>query len=232
MTTGVHIATSGTRTGTVVAGTAGLLGVVLAFIAPALTGELSQPSWTEPSASIIDFYQTTAFDTSFMAGVFLEGVAFVVVLVLIAKLSDLVGNAEAGSRWLGRLIFGGAVLDTALILAYLSTLGAAGFRTSHGGMTADGYLLLNDLRFAFYWVGLLALVLWLAPLGLAIVRTLTLPTWLGWAMLVNSAAVLVAFFLPVWVWDITSGLPLLWILVVAVLLLTRPDRYAGWVSQP
>lgn len=232
MTSGVHVASSGARTGTVVAGMAGLVGVVLAFIAPALTGELSQPSWSEPSASIVDFYQTTAFDTSFMVGVFLEGGSFVVVLVLIARLSDLVGNADGGSFWLGRLIFGGAVLDTALILAYLSTLGAAGFRTSHGGMSTDGYLLLNDLRFAFYWLDLLALVLWLAPLGLAIVRTRTLPTWLGWAMLVNSVAVLVSFFLPVGFWDITGGLPLLWILIVAVLLLTRPDKYSGRVSQP
>ncbi|HXV70900.1 MAG TPA: hypothetical protein VEB69_05805 [Acidimicrobiia bacterium] len=231
MTTSVHLAPSGTRTGTIIAGVAGLLHVILAVIAPALTGELTQPSWSEPSASILDFYQTTAFDTSFMAGVFLEGVAFVVVLVLIAKLSDLVGNAEGGSPWLGRLIFGGAVLDTALILAYLSTLGAAGFRTSHGGMNADGYLLLNDLRFAFIWVGLLALVLWLASLGFAMIRTALFPRWLGWAMLVNSATILIAFFLPVRAWDITTGLPILWVLVIAVLLLTRPDRYSGRVSH-
>ena len=205
--------------------------MAFAVIAPALTGELGQPSWSEPSASIVDHYQATVFDPAFIAGVVLEGVAFVVVIVLIAKLSDLVGNADGGSPWLGRLIFGGAVLDSALILSYLATLGAAGFRTSHGGMSADGYLLLYDLRFALYWIGLLALVLWLAPLGFAVIRTTLFPRWLGWAMIVNSVAILFAFFLPVVVWDIAAGFPFLWILVVAVLLLTRPDRYSERVPH-
>jgi len=219
----------GTRLGVLVAGWAGVLHVALAIIPPfALTREADQPSWTDSPQAIVAFYQGASFDPAFMTGALMEGASFALLLVVLAKVADLVAGADGGSRWIGWLIVGGAALEMAFgIFGYLATLMAGVFRADHGGLPDAGYLVLHDLRFAFYWLDLVVLPLWMVPLGVAIVRTRFFPSWLGWAFIVNAVAVLPALYLPVDIWDPISGLPSVWILIMSAMMIRRPERYSS-----
>ncbi len=217
----------GSRRGTLIAGIAGVLWVVLAFVRVPLTGVLDQPSWTADPSVIVDFYTNSSFDTAFVVGIASATVAYVLFLVFIVKAADLLGESDGGSRWVGYLIVGGAAMDTALVYAYLAPFAAAVFWAGHGGLSADAYLTLHGLSFSFLWMEMITITVWAIPLGVAIVRTDLFPKWLGWLMVANALGLLVAFFLPYAVWVVLGGLPYLWILIAAITMLRRPDRYSS-----
>ncbi len=222
---------TGSRRGAQIAGVAGVLWVVLALARVPLTGVLGQPSWTDDPSVIVDFYTNSSFDAAFMAGIALATVAYVLFLVFIVKTADLLGDSDGGSRWVGYLIVGGAAMDTVLVYAYLAPFAAAVFWAGHGGLSADAYLTLHGLSFSFLWMEMITFTVWAIPLGVAIVRTGLFPKWLGWLIVANAAGLLVAFFLPYAVWAVLGGLPYLWILIAAIAMLRRPDRYSGATSE-
>jgi len=163
-----------------------------------------------------------------MTGVLLEGASFALLLVILTKIADLLGGADGGSRWVGWLIVGGAVLEMSFgIFGYLATLMAGVFAADHGGLSDAGYLVLHDLRFAFYWLDLVVLPLWIVPLGLAIIVTGVFPRWLGWAWVANAVVLLPALYLPTDIWLVAGGIPLVLILIMSVLIILRPERYSG-----
>lgn len=209
-----------------IAGWAGVLWPVLALLRVPLTRVLDQPSWTAAHSDIVNFYTASDFDAAFVAGMALVAVAYALFLVFVFRVADLVRGADRESRWVGYLILGAAAVDTAMVFAYLAPFSAAVFWAGHGGLSADGYLVLHGLSLAFLWLELVTLALWMAPLGVAIVRTGLFPAWLGWAVLINAAALLASFFLPYEVWAVTGGLPYLWVLVMGVLMIRRPEGFA------
>lgn len=217
------------RTGILIAGWAGVLWPVLAFLRVPLTRVLDQPSWAADRSDIVAFYTGSTFDSGFVIGMALATVAYVLFLVFVARVADLV--TERHSRWVGYLILGGAAMDTALVYAYLAPFAAAVFWAGHGGLSADAYLVLHGLSFSFLWLEFITITLWMTPLGVAIVRTRLFPAWVGWAILINAAALLVSFFLSYEVWIITSGLPYLWILTAGILMIRRPDRFTRAGSE-
>lgn len=221
------MAVAGSRRGTLIAGLAGVLWVVLALARVPLTGVLDQPSWTDDPSVIVEFYANSSFDAAFMAGIALVTVAYLLFLVFVAKAADLLGDSDRGSRWVGYLIMGGAAMDTALVYAYLAPFAAAVFWAGHGGLSADAYLTLHGLSFAFLWVELITITVWMVPLGVAIVRSGLFPEWLGWLMLANAAGLVAAFFLPYAVWAVLGGLPYLWVLIAAITMLRRPAQFSG-----
>ena len=221
------MAVVGTHRGTLVAGIAGVLWPVLALARVPLTGVLDQPSWTDDRADIVAFYEGARFDGGFVLGIWLVTVAYALFLVFAAKLADLFGDVDGGSRWVGYLIIGGAAMDTAMVYAYLAPFGAAVFWADHGGLSPDAYLALHGLSFSFLWLEMVTVTAWMGALGTAIVVTRLFPAWLGWLILGNAALLLVSFFLPYAVWTVAGGLVYLWILIAAVLMLARIDRYAG-----
>ncbi len=192
-----------------------------------LTGVLDQPSWTADQSVIVDFYEGSSFDAAFVVGIAVVTIAYVLFLVFIAKVADLLGDVDGGSRWVGYLIVGGGAMDTALVFAYLAPFAAAVFWAGNGGLSVDGYLALHGLSFGFLWMELLTISVWMVPFGVAIVRSRLFPVWLGWLMLANSAGLLVGFFLPYEVWAVFGGLPYLWILIAAVLMLRKADDYSN-----
>ncbi len=223
----------GTPLGATVAGWAGVLHVALAiFPAFVLTREADQPSWTDPAQVIVAFYRGASFDIAFMTGVLMEAASFALLLVVLAKVADLIGGVDGGSRWIGWLIVGGAALEMAFgIFGYLAALVAGVFRADHGGLSDAGYLVLHDLRFAFYWLDLVVLPVWLVPLGIAIIRTRFFPAWLGWLLVANAVALLPALYLPVDIWDPASGLPSIWILIMSVMMIRRPQRFSSGAAN-
>jgi hypothetical protein len=221
------MAATSTRRGTLIAGIAGVLWVVLALVRVPLTGVLDQPSWTDDPSVIVDFYTNSNFDAAFMVGIASVTVAYVLFLVFMVKAADLLGDSDGGSRWVGYLIVGGAAMDTALVYAYLAPFVTAVFWAGHGGISADAFLTLHGLSFSFLWMEMITITAWAIPLGVAMVRTELFPKWLGWLLLANGLGMLVAFFLPYAVWAVLGGLPYLWILIAAITMLRRPDRYSG-----
>lgn len=210
----------------VIAGWAGLLHAALAIVASAgLTGELDQPDWAASERAIVDFYRGAAFDGRFVAGVLMVVAAFLLLFVFLAVVADLATRDDGQPRWLAWLIVGGAALEMGFgIFGYLGTFAAAVFRADSGGITEASAILLHDLRFAFYWLDLLAMPVWMVPLGVVIVRTSLLPSWVGWAFLGNAAALLVVFFLPSPSWDPATGLTILLVVVLSVWMMRSAGR--------
>ena len=197
-----------------------------------LDGKADQPSSNQLAPAIIAFYQGASFDPAFMTGVLMEGASFALLLVVLAKVADLVGGADGGSRWIGWLIVAGAALEMAFgIFGYLATLmaGSSGpitegcpTRATSSCTTCASRSLARPR----------VLPLWMVPLGVAIIRTRFFPPWLGWAFIVNAAALLPTLYLPVDLWDPVSGLPSVWILVMAAMMIRRPERYSGGAVNP
>lgn len=216
----------------IVAGWAGLLHAVLAIVASAaLTGEIDQPSWSAAPSEIVAFYQAADFDATYMTGVLMVATSFLLLFVFLVVVADLLSWIDRVPRWTVWLIVGGAGLEMAFgIFGYLATFAAAVFRADHGGLADASALALHDLRFAFYWLDLPAMALWMLPLGIAIIRSSLLPHWIGWAFAVNAVALLPAFFMSPAVWDPLSGLPLVWVVALSGWVMLRSRRVASHLS--
>jgi hypothetical protein len=128
---------------------------------------------------------------------------------------------------LGKSILAVSVVEVGSTMGYLATFTAAVFWASNGGLGVDAYLALHGLSYASYGLALVSDLLLGVVLGGAIVITRLFPRWLGWAMILTGVAEGVAWFLTPDIWNATSGLPYLWVLIAAVIMITRPAKYTG-----
>jgi hypothetical protein len=227
----LHPSVAAARRGTVIAAATGILWPILSSLRLPLMDELARPTWTSGRGEIVAFYEASAFDARFTAGVVLVALAYALLLVFMAYVASVLADAGGGT-WVGGLIVGLTVLTIVLTLGYVGTYATAAFWASHGGLSVDGYLVLHGASFASYWLALPVGAASGTVLGLAIVVTGRFPVWLGVAILVIAAAQLVAMFGSPDVWNVTSGLPYLTTLALAIIVLRRPGTYAQLVSQP
>lgn len=209
------------------AGLAGVLYPVLAIARLSLTGEIDRPDWDGPVETIVRFYQGSEFTVGFTVGILMVSLAYVFYVMFLAKLASVIRDHEQGSAWLARSIVGLAVIVTGLTAAYLASFVTSIFWASNGGLSPDAYLALHGLSFASYWLVLPVDLILGITLGGSILVTGLFPRWLGWAMILTGVAEGLAFFSTVDVWNATSGLPYLWILIAGILVLRNPDQYAG-----
>ena len=210
-----------------IAAVCGILWPVLAIGRLFLTGEFDRPDWTGTPSSIVDFYERSTFDAVFVAGVGMVAVGYLLLLVFMSKVSALVEMKPEGAPWLGKSILAMAVVGVGFTMGYLATFTAAVFWASHGGLGVDGYLALHGLSYASYGLALLSDLLLGVTLGGAIVITRLFPRWLGWAMILTGVAEGLAWFFTPDIWNATSGLPYLWILIAAMVMITKPEKYIG-----
>lgn len=207
------------RTEAKLAGISGVLGFALTVIGALMTGDLEVVG--TDSEAIIDFYRTASFDAGYRTGVILETLGFLLILAFVAKLATDVDVSDVGSRWLGSVTVASAVVATALTIVTIAAFSAATFRSSHGGLGGDSYVMLEDVRNTAYWLSLMAWAFIYLASGTAIVRRRTFPVWLGWAAIGLGVVHLVLLFLPSSTWDIPVGLGGLWLFAVAVVMLAR-----------
>lgn len=213
------------RTQTLLAGWIGVVGFALAIVGGLLAGEFDDPSRAETSA-IVDFYQGTSFDAGFVTGAILETLGFLLLLAFVAKLADAI-RGWSGTSWIGTVALASVIIATILTILAIVSLGAATFRSGSGGFTADGYVVLTDVRDAVYWLSLPAWALVYLTIGTEMVRIQSHRVWLGWVALVIGAGHIVAPFIDsVDLWNAVTGLGGLWFLAVAVHMLASPDRYS------
>jgi hypothetical protein len=216
----------GAPAGTRVAAVAGVLWPTLAITRLFLTGELDRPDWTGGRSEIVGFYEAADFDAAFRLGIALVTVAYLLLLVFLAKVVQALRSRDERAAWLGTGIMSVAVLGVVATVGYLAPFATAVFWSSHGGLGDDAYLVLHGLSFASYWLVLPADLLLQLMLGGAILASALFPRWLGAAMVLTGLAELAAFFSVPDAWNATSGLPYLWILVAALIMLVRPERYS------
>lgn len=215
------------RTETLLAAIAGVVGIALTLVGGAMAGEFDDPLGSD-SAAIIEFFQGATLDGVFVSGVLLETLGFLLLMAFVAKVAYAVGGHANRARWTGRVILTSMVVATVLTVVSVVGLLAATYRAEQGGLAGDGFVVLADVRFAAYWLSLLAWGLVYLLGGVAIVRLRSYPLWLGWAAAIIGAVHIVAPFIDPSTWDVATGLGGLWLLVTAVYMLVRADRY----SQP
>jgi len=209
------------------AGLAGVLWAVLAIGRLPLTGEIDRPVWDDSVDTIVSFYEASEFTFGFMVGILMVILAYVLLVLFLAKAASLIRDHDRGSTWLALSILGLGVVVTGFTAGYLAPYVTNVFWASNGGLSADAYLALHGLSFASYWFVLPVDLVLGITLGGSIVATGLFPRWLGWAMILTGVAEGLAFFSTVDVWNAASGLPYLWILIAGILMLRNPDRYAG-----
>jgi hypothetical protein len=138
----------------------------------------------------------------------------------------LLGRAEGDPPWRSAI----ATLSGALLAAYglvgASSVGAASL---HGGRitpeVADFAYAFGNVGFANAWIALGSFAL---CSGWVILSTRVLERWMGWWIVVAGLALVVARF--VWTtgfWGVGYSLFWLWVLVVCVRLIVRPDRWGS-----
>lgn len=190
---------------------------VMVALGAIMSGEVDQPTWLDSAGGVVAFYHGSGYEVR-VTGALLVGLGFLLLLVFIARLTDLIGTADPPSTWLGRLILAVAGVDAAVVLASVAAFTVPVWRAAHGGLSDEGFVILNDLQFAFGWLSLLVTAVWAMALGGAIVRTGLLSRWLGWAMLANGVVFLFGEFSPLVVWDVAYGLFLALLVLTGVLL--------------
>lgn len=217
----------GSTAGVRIAGWAAVLYFLLPAVAAlALTGELNLPFPGASRTAVVEFFEGLAFDARFVAGSIMLTGSTVLWLVFAVRITDLVVDIDAGYRWVGHVMLGGAFLNVGLGVLYGGALGIGAYWVSNGGLSTDSYLLLYGMMWSAIFLAIAAGVLWNVPLGYAIIRTRLLPRWLGWALLVITAANLISVWVPVQLQYVIGGLPSLWTLIAGVIMLVRPARFA------
>lgn len=198
---------------------------VVASVIPAafLTGEATQPPWTESPAHILAYYQAATFGPRFVLGVVVEALGFVLFLAFLCGVVHLILRVRPQASWTGRVVQLVAAVEVTLVFVYMAALSAAVFRSDHGGLDSGGHLALHDLRFACYWLSLIATAAYLAPLGMMVLRSGLFPRWIGVAMVANAVGLLVVLAFPTPAWDLAAGLVFVWVLVLGVVAVRRAD---------
>jgi hypothetical protein len=138
----------------------------------------------------------------------------------------LLRRAEGDPPWRSAI----ATLSGALLAAYgligLSSVGAASL---HGGRitpeVADYAYAFGNVGFANAWI---ALASFAVCSGWVILSTGVLERWMGWWIVVAGPCLVVARF--AWTagfWGVSYALFWLWIIVVCIRLIVRPDRWSN-----
>lgn len=205
-----------------IGGAAGVAFVLLALAGNSLTGGGLETD-AAPEAHAAEVARRTG-DAAWRAGIAIELVAFVALLLFAAALARRIRTVEPADGYLGSLVLAGGVLFAAVKLASGSALYAADRRAAEIDPASAQLLTdLNDAAFALSFVPMAVLV------GAAAVAALSygvLPRWLGWlgaalAPLLVAAAASGADAVPV-----PFLLGLLWILASGAAVLRRPAPIA------
>lgn len=207
------------RSGTRVAAIAVIAAAVMAPFGAIMSGWADQATWLDSASAVVAFYHRSGYQGR-VTGTLLIGLAFLLLLIFVAKLADVISTADPPSAWHGRLILAIAGVDAALVLVAVAAFSAAIWRGAHGGASEEGFVMMNDIQFAFGWLSLLASAVLAFAIGSAILRGGLVPLWLGWVILADGVLFLFGEFSPLVVWDVAYGLFLGLLVVMGVLLVT------------
>jgi hypothetical protein len=169
------------------------------------------------SESAARHYARTVDTTSFIAGAYLQVVAFVTLLVFVLRLS-----AQAHPV-VGRLAAAGATFALACVGSAMAMSG--GVVLHHTAIAPATAAVLMDVASLLTWTSLIGLAVALGAVGSATLTSRELPRWMGWSAIGTALGLAASVPLAdIGVAHIPAGLFDLWVLVAAVMFLARPGR--------
>lgn len=184
------------------------------------------PSIGESDEEIVAYYASSDNQLTLQIAFLVLTLAAVLFVWYVGVLSARLRVAEGEPGWLSRIVLvSGAAFVTVMILGFLigGMVADIGDDTSAFVVDPNTTRLLTDASYTFTFETALPLA---APMVLAasivFLRTALLPRWLGWAGIAVALSCLVGFL------GVPMGLFLLWIVVVAVYLVRRPQRTASY----
>ena len=179
------------------------------------------------SESAARHYARTVDTTSFIAGAYLQLVAFVTLLVFVLRLS-----AQAHPV-VGRLAAAGATIALACVGSAMAMSG--GVVLHHAAIAPATAAVLMDVASLLTWTSLIGLAVALGALGAATLTSRELPQWMGWSALGTAVGLAVSVpFASTGFAHVPAVFFDLWILVAAVIFLARsgPGRDVSAPAQP
>jgi hypothetical protein len=158
--------------------------------------------------------------TAQWAGVYLEVLALLALVVFVGYLWHVLRDAERGGGWLAGVALSGGLLSAAIKLASLPAALAALYRADDGISTqvATALIDMNNIAFALTWATT-ALML-SATAGVAL-RTGVLPRRLAWSAIAIAIGLLASLPFAASTEPPTFLLALIWIIATSVVLLRR-----------
>jgi len=176
------------------------------------------PDFTAPLPQIAAQLAQHPTPAQVWAGVHLEFLGFLLLVVFIASLSGVLRRAEGEGGWLSALAFAGGLMSVTLKIGSFSPMYPI---LTHAGQAFDPELAraLAEINITAFALQQPALGLLLAT-ALIVIRTAVLPRWLGWAAALAAAmsfgAVVVAG-MAFGAWLVVQ----FWLMVTSIALLRR-----------
>lgn len=192
---------------------AGVVAVVLWVIGILVSESSNLPDDEGNGEQVLAWYQDNS-DTILASGfIFMLGALFFLVFLGALRVHLLAAEGPVGFLTAIAYAAGVGVFLCLLLLPAADMAGAL----SEGELTADASLAVNNLGDMFFIGAELSAALLLVVFGLHLLRTRSLPVWLGWVSLVLALWLLIP---PVGWAGLLLGFPL-WTVLVSVLLWMR-----------
>ena len=166
-------------------------------------------------------WATTTSQSTFVAGIYVEIIGYLLFLLFAGWLWAVTREAEGASGWISTSAFVGAVLLVG-IAALDNGLWIALLDGARQGTNTQTLRTLRDGAEQIFAISFLFEALFMLLVGYLIVSTRVLPRWIG----IPAIVIGVGLFVPP-VAVIASLLFELWVLVVSIYLLVRPSAVAG-----
>jgi hypothetical protein len=162
------------------------------------------------------------------AGGYLEALAFLLLLPVVAFLGREVGRATDVGRWAASTGFAAGVAYIASTLAVGLPAGAAAIYGAEHGADLVAVSLVNDVRNFAFFLSMMLLAVQVAGVAIAVLTDRRLPGWLGWSGL-GIAVVLVGTvpFAGTGAVDYASLVWILWFIALATAMLRHRPEEAG-----
>lgn len=209
----------------------GVAGIVLIATGFAIAAP-TEATITSPESEVLAFYRGASLATT-LAGGLVESLGLLLFLPFAAMLAARLRAPGTPADLLAPTARMAATVYVAICLAPGMSAGATALWLAQHG-TADPALLtaLNDLRALSYFVALLAYAVFLVAAGAAGLASDRLPRWASWAAIALGSALAAGVpFAADGFADVFGLLGLLWVVVVSVALLRRPEP-AGVAPAP
>lgn len=140
-------------------------------------------------------------------------------ILFLGTLRTRLAAAEAEPRHWTAIAFGGGIATAGMLIGTSTPVLAAA--AAADGLEPSAAQALGVVEYAFFIGAEIAGAVLLVATGVLAIRTVVLPTWLGWSSIVIGLLMLVLVG-PIGFIAIVLGLPL-WVLVVSILLWRRGD---------
>lgn len=191
----------------------GIVAVVLWVVGILIQESAEQPDDDATGEQVLAYF--TREDDTILAGGSVVMIGALFFIVFLGALRVRLLAAEGPASFLTAIAFGSGVLAAYSILM-LPAPDMAG-ALSNEDLTGDAALAITSLGDMFFLGAEFTAALLLAATGFAIIRTRTLPVWLGWVSLVFALWMLIP---PIGWAGLLLGLPL-WTLATSVLIWMR-----------